>query len=112
MEIGEIGNKLTKINNMANLTIKSRFYTNYEFKIHAAVLQNITCQLPQTAIDTKKINIPNSKVDILLGADIYYDLLKPDIKKLGSGLPTLLNTKLGWVVASTAPIRNTFNIIC
>lgn len=118
MEIGGLGNKLTKINNIVNITIKSRFCRNYELKLRAAVLQNITCYLPQMRIDTKEISIPSSfeladpfyelpsKVDILLGADVYYELLMPGIKNLGAGLPTLLNTKLGWVIAGTAPTQD------
>ncbi|KAJ0175902.1 hypothetical protein K1T71_008076 [Dendrolimus kikuchii] len=63
-----------------------------------------------TNISCEHLNIPeniqladptfdvSSDIDLLIGADIFWDLLEQDKIRLPSG-PFLLNTKLGWVVS-------------
>ncbi|XP_072389402.1 uncharacterized protein [Diabrotica undecimpunctata] len=44
-----------------------------------------------------------SEVDILLGADIYFDIVTYGLIKLGPNLPILQNTHLGYIVGGNIP---------
>lgn len=41
----------------------------------------------------------NQKIDLLIGAELFFDLLLPGEIFIGPQLPLLRNTKLGWIVA-------------
>ena len=68
--------------------------------------------MPQVQIDFTFLNIPitltladptfykPSQIDLLLGADIYYDNISNGLISLGKNLPTLQNTHLGWILDS------------
>lgn len=65
------------------------------------VLETITCRLPQVPADPIKINIESelklagvryhisSEINILIGADNYYDLRLDGIRNLGKNMPVL-----------------------
>lgn len=50
-----------------------------------------------------------SKIDILIGGDIYGDLLLPGLHQR-VGLPTAQNTVLGWILSGRVPAIDTNNI--
>lgn len=50
-----------------------------------------------------------SDVDLLLGAGAYYELLLPQVHKLGPKLPTLQLTRLGWVIGGQLPPQTSYN---
>ncbi|XP_071051383.1 uncharacterized protein [Onthophagus taurus] len=84
---------------------------SYQNKLEFLVIDNITSSLPQASFDTSNLRIPSdlkladpsynetTEIDVLLGCEIFYDLMKPDQLKLGKHGPILQNTKLGWIVA-------------
>lgn len=43
----------------------------------------------------------SDKIDMLIGANLYFDLLEPGLIRLGSNLPILQNSKLGWVLGGS-----------
>ncbi|XP_053691588.1 uncharacterized protein LOC128740103 [Sabethes cyaneus] len=45
-----------------------------------------------------KFHIPD-KVDLLIGGELFFDLLKPGHLSLAGGLPQLRDTQLGWIIA-------------
>lgn len=47
-----------------------------------------------------------SDIDLLLGSDIYYELLSNGTINLGKNLPTLFHTHLGWAVGGRLPQSN------
>lgn len=120
LNISGIGNSNTLSTQIINVTIHSTFDQNVEFKVECAILNKITCKLPQIRINENKFNIPSyvkladpifntpSDIDMLLGADVYYDLLTQGIIKLGKNLPVLQNTHLGWIIAGNIP----YNLTC
>jgi len=94
----------------ASLEIKSRF-SNWETKIDCAVLPKITGIIPVTFIDSsdwgipeglmladENFNRPNS-IDILLGADVFFEVLCHDKKTQPGNCPVLQDTDLGWIVS-------------
>lgn len=107
-------------NSMIDVVISSRLNMNKRYPVTCAVLEKITCKLPQSPIDLDDLNIPDemlinfadpdffvpSEIDMLVGADIFYSIICSGSLKLGQGLPTLLNTHLGWIIAGNLPVRN------
>lgn len=109
---------------IANKVIDVIFFSNppnvKEFSLSCYILDQITDRLPQVFINVDQVQIPESyrneladplfsqpsEIDLLLGADIYYSLLSEGILNLGNGLPYLLNTQLGWVVAGNFSFRS------
>lgn len=108
---------VAKINKSINATIKS---TNSSFTadLPFLIIKNITDNVPQYTFANTQINIPNkitladsdfnksSRVDILLGCNIFYDLLLTNKIKLGEGMPTLQESYLGWLVAGSCNITS------
>lgn len=105
-------------NKMAKFRIFSNTREKFSFDATFAVLPSITCNLPQTLIDTRSLTIPNditladidffkpSQIDLLLGADVYYSLLCDGLISSGKDCPVLQNTKLGWIIAGNVPQRS------
>ncbi|XP_057656756.1 uncharacterized protein LOC130894159 [Diorhabda carinulata] len=117
--IGINGN-ISFINNVIKTRIKS-INSNYNVNLQFLVSNQITTDTPHMDFDTSHLKIPNnidladpqfnesSKVDILLGAGIFYRLLLPGQISLGKGRPILQNTELGWIIAGTISCPNINN---
>ena len=108
-------NAVTKtIHYAASLEIKSRV-SNGETKIDCAILPKITGMIPATFVDSsdwgipeelmldENFNIPNS-IDILLGADVFFEVLRHDEKMRPRNCPVLQDTELGWIVSGKIPL--------
>lgn len=98
-----------------NAVIKSRV-NNYYAPLDFLVMQKITMKLPSEPINIKNWNIPADiqladpgfwkpkRVDMVIGAQVFFDLFHPGGRiPLGHGLPTLVNSELGWVVSGRIP---------
>ncbi|XP_059046964.1 uncharacterized protein LOC131842451 [Achroia grisella] len=106
--ISGINNQLTVSAESCNLTIKSRS-SDYGVRLNCYILPNITQSLPSTYINTDiqlppgiqladpSFNVPNA-VQILVGAEIFWDVLGSNTINLGKRQPKLQETKLGWIV--------------
>lgn len=73
------------------------------------MLNEITGLVPSVKIEAGKLKIPknitladpsfpSNKIDLLIGDDLFYNLLCIGLIKLGSNLPILHKTKLEWIV--------------
>nr|CAH7749990.1 unnamed protein product [Callosobruchus chinensis] len=90
-------------------------HTSYFTVATCLVLPSINDYLPSQNIDTSSLNIPkhlnladpsyftSSGVDMLLGAEFFYELLCIGQIRLGKNLPTLQKTVLGWVLSGPIP---------
>ncbi|KAF2890970.1 hypothetical protein ILUMI_15203 [Ignelater luminosus] len=75
--------------------------------------------MPNLKANTNNLEIPKglkladpyfynpTTIDILLGAEIFWELLSVGQVRLGSDKPILQKTKLGWVIGG--PIERAFN---
>lgn len=91
-------------------SFRSRTST-YEEKTDFLVTSKISDQLLEEEIDISNWNIPehleladpsffeNSSIDILLGAEFFFDIIGTDKIQLGVDNITLTNSELGWIVA-------------
>jgi hypothetical protein len=83
---------------------------NFDRELKFLVVDKITNELPVSPIDISTWNIPNnieladpqfenpSKIDALLGIQVFYELLLKGKIELGEGLPKLLNSRIGWLI--------------
>ncbi|XP_066255176.1 uncharacterized protein [Euwallacea similis] len=115
LSLSGISQIVTKINQRVHTKIKSRF-NQYESNIAFLVLPILTENLPSFRFPSSVLQIPTNinladekfnepkQIDVLLGVDIFYNLLGSGKLKLGKGLPMLQETSLGWVISG--------NLIC
>jgi hypothetical protein len=128
----KLGLKLTKINSAiiginqcksqvqykTDINLSSN-YMQFETQISCLVMGKVTENLPSSGFDPVHLNIPEnihladplfnqkSEIDLLLGSDIFWNLLCIGQIKLGKK-PTLQKTKFGWIISG--PIPNYSNI--
>ena len=90
--------------------LKSRTDPDFEMTVYALVLPSVTGKQPtvpvkntdwshlhQLQLADPAYNMP-ARVDIILGGDIFNDLLTSGILKGHAGVPTAICTSLGWVL--------------
>jgi len=109
-DITGIGQTVQTIKSAVTIKIKSRL-TDYEEMISYLVLPHITNYVPVRAIDTSKFKIPENvaladnefnepqRIDILIGAELFYNLFNNGQIKLIDEGPTLKETKFGWIIS-------------
>lgn len=114
----------TKTNQIVTASIQSRT-TKFEGMFEFVVIRSISNQQPMSTISTKCLNIPSNlpladpyfhkshRIDILLGAETFFELLSVGQVRLGNGLPTLQKTLLGWIISGRYnPSIQTQNKFC
>lgn len=117
IRIEGIGGNPNSLRSRVNILIKSK-NGNYMTRVEAFVLPHIVADQP-----THKLNdvswVPNNlpladptfekpgRVDLLLGAEHYFELILPEQIKRSPKFPMIQNSKLGWIIAgklrTTAP---------
>ncbi|KAL0881931.1 hypothetical protein ABMA27_001690 [Loxostege sticticalis] len=105
-----LNSQLSHLNKRCDVIISSLIST-YKENINCFVVPTITQFLPTTQINYSLLNIPKNitladptfnipaKVDMLLGADIFWSVLCSQNISLGKGKPTLSKTKFGWLIS-------------
>ncbi|XP_053964351.1 uncharacterized protein LOC128867266 [Anastrepha ludens] len=97
--------------------IKSRI-NNFEFSADFWVMRSISVNHPDRAVNTNGWKIPQNieladpsfykcqKIDILLGAEIFFDLLSVGQIRTSPRQPTLQKTVLGWIISGKYATNN------
>ncbi|KAJ0169194.1 hypothetical protein K1T71_015321 [Dendrolimus kikuchii] len=108
--VSGINNSLSYTTESCNLTIES-YYGDYRLNINCHVLPELTKSLPSTYFDTSILHLPvgihladpscnvPSPIDILVGAEVFWDVLTSNHIDLGKKLPKLYESKLGWLIS-------------
>ncbi|XP_055622858.1 uncharacterized protein LOC129766361 [Toxorhynchites rutilus septentrionalis] len=85
--------------------------SEYRNQIECLITPKVTGTIPTSKIDITRWKIPNgfaladpefhlpAKVDLLIGAELFFELMKPEQLNLAENLPQLRETCLGWIVA-------------
>jgi len=88
------------------------------------VLPHIVADQPTYTILTDNWEIPKNimladpqfgkpgKIDILLGAEHYFNIMRAECMSLRNGPPKLQNIKLGWIVAAKISERAPTSSVC
>ncbi|XP_013161812.1 PREDICTED: uncharacterized protein LOC106113535 isoform X3 [Papilio xuthus] len=116
-EINGINNQSLPSTQACNLTIQSQC-CRYRTNIDCYILPEITKILPSTLIDVSQLSMPAdlhladptfnipSVVDILVGAEVFWDVICNKSINLGKNKPKLVKSKLGWIVTGQLPIQS------
>lgn len=101
-----------------SLTLKS-LHSNFELTLAALVIQSITTAIPTVHIDMTKwqhlanleladpqFGIPGN-IDVLIGADVWGQVVEGDIKLGGLHEPHAQRSRFGWVVFGPASAEQT-----
>ncbi|CAK1593094.1 unnamed protein product [Parnassius mnemosyne] len=91
---------------------------SYSANINCFILPSITSNTPGRELSIRNLQIPSNicladpafykpaDVDILIGADLFWDLLWSQRIKLGSNTPILHETRLGWIVSGPINVHH------
>lgn len=106
-----------KTNILGKCTVKINSYsTAYSTQVSCLLVPTITGILPSVEIDFQDLDIPcgiqladpkffqPSTIDVLLGADIFWNIIGTNQIKLGPNKPTLQESQLGWLIAGPVGI--------
>lgn len=106
----------TRVNGFVRTTIRSRV-TSFSRKLQLWTTPRIVEDMPPRTFDVSEWNLPldveladptfnrSGPVDMLLGAGVFWDLLKSGKIALKDDLPSLRETELGWMVGGALPIQ-------
>ena len=110
-QIKGINESISSVNRVTKVVIKSKF-NEYSRFIDCIVLNKITENIPNITLDKDAFNIPHTikladphfyksaPIDLLLGADVFWDILCiGQIKR--KQLPILQKTIFGWIVGGS-----------
>lgn len=116
--IGIGGKKANATKGSTQFTIRSHFNTNAEVCVSAHILSKLTSLLP--SVNIQKQSWPHLKgliladsnfsnpgpIDIILGADVYSQIIEEGIVKGDSHSPIAQRTKLGWIISGSTNINS------
>lgn len=97
-----------------NTNIASRF-NNYKANLNFIVMDKVTVPLPNTYINTHNWNISKRhyqlladptfyiprEIDMLIGIELFYNILLNQRINLGNNKPQLIETVFGWIVSGS-----------
>lgn len=122
--ISGINSQDTQSSYEVDVTMKS-CHSNYKVSFKGLVIKQIVENLPSSFIDISNWNIPSDlpladseffkprEVDMLIGCDLFWDVLCNGRLQLNSEGTLLLETKLGWIFAGILPKESNFtNMVC
>uniref|UniRef100_A0A2H1WRL5 SFRICE_037025 n=1 Tax=Spodoptera frugiperda TaxID=7108 RepID=A0A2H1WRL5_SPOFR len=118
-----LNNQSSEITQRCDVTISSLTTSGYTTDINCFVVPHITQLIPTSPINCNSFSIPPrihladpnfstpSEVQMLLGADIFWDVLLNNHISLGKNKPTLIETTLGWLVTGSVQSNKSTNNI-
>lgn len=110
VSISGINGTTSKSTQMVEVKLQSRS-TSYSVSLSCIITDQITNKLPTLTISRDAYKIPHnlrladpqfnvsSKIDLLIGAEVFWDLLCVGQIKSSPAHPTLQKTQLGWILA-------------
>ncbi|XP_055632723.1 uncharacterized protein LOC129773174 [Toxorhynchites rutilus septentrionalis] len=99
----------------AKVGARSRSFPTFSEEMQFYVLPKLTAELPTASFDPTEWNIPDASlltdpwfnrpatIDLIIGAEYYFDLLTEGQSQATCKGPTLQNTVLGWIVSGRVP---------
>ncbi|KAL0881752.1 hypothetical protein ABMA27_001541 [Loxostege sticticalis] len=115
-----LNSQSSNLNKCCDVVISS-LLNNYTENINCYVVPRITQLLPTTEVNYESLNLPQhitladptfylpSQIDMLLGADIFWNILNSKNICLGKNKPTLSSTKFGWLISGPILIKHNKN---
>lgn len=116
VQINGISSSSTRVTSRCDLAIQS-LTTHFKMNASCLVIPEIIGTLPCDVVDIADWKIPNhlnladpsfntpANVEVLLGANYFWDILYPERISLGKGKPVMQNSKFGWVISGSVPFN-------
>ncbi|KPJ16510.1 hypothetical protein RR48_08101 [Papilio machaon] len=110
VNVSGINNIGFNISERCHIQLNSRV-SSFTTELDCLVVPNITGTVPSKEIKLHNLKLPlnitladpefyePSEIDILIGADVFWDIIGSQQIKLGPCLPTLQDSKLGWLIS-------------
>lgn len=110
IKVSGINNMKCNISGSCKIKLNSCINT-FSINLSCLIVPTITGNLPTIEINPQEINMPTnikladsrffkpSSIDVLLGSDVFWSVIMPNQIKLGTNMPTLQESQLGWLVA-------------
>ncbi|XP_058839359.1 uncharacterized protein LOC131694869 [Topomyia yanbarensis] len=107
--ISGIGSVKCTVKQRGTVQVRSRC-TKFSFALNCLISPNITGNIPPVPIEIENWNIPSGikladpcfnkpdQVDMLIGMEMFYELMQPGYLRLSDELPILHNSHLGWII--------------
>ncbi|XP_013148096.1 PREDICTED: uncharacterized protein LOC106110741, partial [Papilio polytes] len=87
---------------------------DFNVKMTCLVIPKIADKLPKVSLDVSQFDLSNfqladprffepASIDMLIGADLFWDLIGSSQHSLGPNKPILRSSKLGWLIAGPLP---------
>ncbi|KAJ8975719.1 hypothetical protein NQ317_004183 [Molorchus minor] len=122
VSVRSVNNISSNVRSKCKLTVQS-LYNNYSSNQWFFVIDTIAEDVPAVTIDVSKLAVPDhinladptffkpSKIDMLIGSDLFWDLLCVGQLSLGLNNPVLQKTKFGWIISGPINLK-TDVVIC
>ncbi|XP_035898857.1 uncharacterized protein LOC118506181 [Anopheles stephensi] len=110
------GSAGSNVRHTVTTTIHSRC-SSYNATVEMLVLPKLTVEMPRQYINISHWSIPEAcvladpsfnnpaPIDLILGASLFYEILRTGRLSLGDNMPTLQETEFGWVVSGNTIIE-------
>ena len=110
IRVSGIADVSTQVTSVCQLKVVPHFTSVYAIDIPCLVSDTICANLPAVSFDRSIIKAPgvrladpqfneSKKIDMLLGAEVFWQVLCGEHLVLGKGLPVLHNSKFGYVLS-------------
>lgn len=108
--VSGINGQVSNTSEICSLHLQS-YNGGYQVKVSCFVIPKITQSLPGSYVDKRYITIPPgiqladptfnipTAIDILVGAEVFWDVLGSDTIDLGNNQPRFQSSKLGWLIS-------------
>ncbi|XP_026462883.1 uncharacterized protein LOC113369864 [Ctenocephalides felis] len=112
MSVSGISQSLSDVSHKTEVSVKSNI-NSYSSNISCLILKSITSHMPSVSFSTNILKIPrgikladrnfniSGRIDMLLGAGLFWSLLRKGFIKLPNTNTILQNTALGWIISGT-----------
>ncbi|XP_035222190.1 uncharacterized protein LOC118195066 [Stegodyphus dumicola] len=127
IEVSCLGSFNTVTSGEVELIFTPHFESNSKFRTYAFVIPRITSDVPNVSLPSKIANhfddlvladpkfYERKPIDILLGVNVFFTMLKGDIIKRGESLPFAICSQLGWIISGNtitddSNLTNTFTV--
>jgi len=117
-QIHSISTVNTETHHSVSIYLRSR-HTERHTTLNCASLYHITGTTPSKILDTSTWMIPmenkfaheefdqTKDIDLLIGADIFYEMLRSDRRTCPGNYPILQESVLGWIFSGRTPVTTT-----
>ncbi|KAL0810597.1 hypothetical protein ABMA28_010714 [Loxostege sticticalis] len=121
--VSGLGDGQTKIKYLVSFQVESRHNPNSKIQINAYVLKSLTTLLPSQSLhtpdwlDLEQLTLADpgymkpGKIDLLLGAEVYSEVLLSGVIKSPQGSLIAQNTILGWILSGRISNESHGNVV-